>query len=346
MAAVLPDERPDHLRPPPPRVSVGVPVYNGERFVGRTLNGVLAQSFGDFELIISDNGSTDRTESICREYAARDARVRYSRFDVNQGVVRNFNRCVELARGELFHWQAADDLIAPTFLEKCVAALDADPSVVLAFARSQIIDEDDRPKRVNDYDADADNPRPEVRFSRVINLDVRRHCAQEVYGVIRTAALRSTPLYEPFVRTDSILLARLALLGRFRAVEEPLFLNREHDERSVALVPGRKARTRSRLSKWIGVGPIPPAEFWDPSTLGTIVFPEWRILSEYFRSLRIAPLSPRERSRCRLPLLRFTMRHMPKLVRDVVIACEHGLLGVPNALARRSGRQPVMARTA
>jgi glycosyltransferase involved in cell wall biosynthesis len=309
-------------------------VYNGERFLPRALDALLCQTYVDFELIISDNGSTDGTESICRRYATRDARVRYVRADANQGVVRNFNRCAELARGELFKWQAADDLVARTFLEKCVAVLDADPSVVLAFARTLIIDEEDRPKRLNDYDAEADDPRPHVRFSRVINLDTRRHCAQEVYGVVRTAALRSTPLYEPYVRTDSILLARLALLGRFRAVEEPLFLNREHEDRSVRLVPGERARTRSRLSPWIGVGPIPPAEFWDPSTLGKIVFPEWRILHEYFRSLRIVPLSSRVRTQCRLRLLKFAMTHMPKLTRDLIIAAEHALLGVPNAPQR------------
>jgi hypothetical protein len=100
------------------------------------------------------------------------------------------------------------------------------------------------------------------------------------------------------VRTDSILLARLGLLGRFRAVDEPLFLNREHEDRSVRLVPGERAATRSRLSKWVGVGPIPPPQFWDPSLAGKITFPEWRILLEYVRSIHRAPLSAAERARC------------------------------------------------
>src|SRR5687768_9646889 len=310
-----------------PRVSIGMPVYNGERYVARTLESILAQTFTDLELIISDNASTDGTEAICRRYAAQDARIRYHRAARNEGVVRNFNRCFELSLAPYFKWQAADDMLAPTFLEMCVAVLDADPEVVVAFVRSQIIDEHDQPKRVNEYDVEADDPRPHVRFGRMINIDHRRHSAQEIYGVIRRAALARTPLYEPCVRTDSILLARLALLGRFRRVNEPLFLNREHEDRSVRLVPGQRARARSRLSRWIGTGPVPPPEFWDPACKGRITFPEWRVLREYGRSMRLAPLGAGERARCRLALARFALRHVPKLARDLVIATEHALLG-------------------
>jgi glycosyltransferase involved in cell wall biosynthesis len=294
-----------------PRLSIGVPVYNGERYIARTLESLLHQTFRDFELIICDNGSTDRTADICREFAARDPRVHVHRAEQNLGVVRNFNRCVELARGELFHWHASDDMAEPTLLEKCVAVLDADPTVMLAFARTMLIDENDRPTVRRDYDAEADDARAHVRFGNLINLNHHKHCAQEVYGVIRRSALLRTPLYEPIVRTDSILLARLALLGRFRAVEEPLFLNREHEQRSVRLVPGGRAVTRSRLSRWVGLGPIPPAEFWDPSKAGKIVFPEC--------------------ARCHLTLLAFAFSHAPKLVRDIVIAIEHAVLGHPGA---------------
>ncbi|MBC8109196.1 MAG: glycosyltransferase family 2 protein [Anaerolineae bacterium] len=316
---------------PQPRLSVGVPVYNGERYIARTLESLLNQTYRDFELIICDNGSTDRTADICCEFAARDSRIQFHRADRNLGVVRNFNRCVELARGELFHWHAADDMAEPTLLEKCVAVLDADQSVVLAFARTMLIDENDRRTVPRDYDAQADDPRAHARFSNLINLDHHKHCAQEVYGVVRRAALLRTPLYEPIVRTDSILLARLALLGRFRAVEEPLFLNREHEQRSVRLVPGGRATTRSRLSRWVGLGPIPPAEFWDPSKAGKIVFPEWRILGEYLRSIQLAPNTFSERAMCHLTWLSFAFGHAPKLVRDVVIAIEHAILGHPGA---------------
>src|SRR4051812_19911500 len=109
-----------------PRLSIGVPVYNGAKFLAATLNSILAQTFGDFELIICDNGSTDATSQICDEYAARDSRVRVWRSPVNLGPAANYNKCFELARGELFKWAAGDDIIAPTFCERCIEKLDAD----------------------------------------------------------------------------------------------------------------------------------------------------------------------------------------------------------------------------
>ena len=111
-----------------PRVTLGVPVFNGGPFLPETLDSLLNQTFSDLEVVISDNASTDRTEEICRAYAARDPRVRYYRNDVNRGAAWNHNRVFELARGEFFKWSAADDLCAPEFLTLCVAALDRDPA--------------------------------------------------------------------------------------------------------------------------------------------------------------------------------------------------------------------------
>src|SRR3954470_23138397 len=107
-----------------PRVTIGLPVYNGARYLAEAIESVLAQTFTDFELVISDNASTDATAAIALQYAARDPRVRYSRNRENIGSARNFGRAFELATGEFFKWMASDDLISPEFLENCVAALD------------------------------------------------------------------------------------------------------------------------------------------------------------------------------------------------------------------------------
>ena len=115
-----------------PRVTIGLPVYNGQNYLVETLESLLAQTYTDFELVISDNASTDRTEAICRQYAAGDARIRYYRNDENIGASANYNRAFELGRGEYFKWAAHDDLLAPTYLERCVEVLDANPDVVLA----------------------------------------------------------------------------------------------------------------------------------------------------------------------------------------------------------------------
>jgi glycosyltransferase involved in cell wall biosynthesis len=315
-----------------PRVSVAVPVYNGERYLRRTLDSILAQTFTDFELIITDNASTDATADICRELAARDPRIRYHRADENRGISDNFRWAFELARGEYFKWNAADDYIAPTYLQRCIRVLEEDREVVLAFTRTLIVDDNDRLIRENEYDAEADVASPSVRFHRLMNIDHRRHGAHELWGVMRRAELARIPIYERVVRADSIMLARLALLGRFRRVEEPLFFNREHVQRSVARqTPGRRMQTRSRLSRLIGQGPVPPASWWNPALKGRIVFPEWRILGEYLKSTRYANLTVAQALACQLRVALFGVRILPKLARDVIIALEHLLLGDPAA---------------
>src|SRR6476646_2411498 len=122
-----------------PKVAIGLPVYNGAKYVAEAIESVLAQTYGDLELVISDNASTDATEEICRDYTARDSRVRYARAEQNGGAAWNFNRTFELSRGEYFKWLAHDDAIGPQYLARCLAVLDRDPGVVLCHTRTGII---------------------------------------------------------------------------------------------------------------------------------------------------------------------------------------------------------------
>ena len=124
-----------------PRVSIGLPVYNGDRYLEDAIRSILAQSYTDFELIISDNGSADRTREICEGYARQDARIRYTRSPRNRGAAWNFRRVFELARGELFKWAAHDDILAPDFLGSCIAELDADATLVACHSGTRRIDE-------------------------------------------------------------------------------------------------------------------------------------------------------------------------------------------------------------
>ena len=109
--------RPMSPTPVPPRLTLGLPVYNGERFLAESLDALLAQTFTDFELIISDNGSTDGTGEIAQRYAAQDSRIRYVHHPKNLGATFNHNFVIEQARGELFKWVSDDDLYAPTLLQ-------------------------------------------------------------------------------------------------------------------------------------------------------------------------------------------------------------------------------------
>jgi len=124
-----------------PSVSIGMPIYNAEKFLRQALDALLGQTFGDFELIISDNGSTDGSEAICREYASKDSRIKYYKNETNLGAAKNFNRVFELSRGEYFKWASHDDICDPEYLERCVELLDRNPAVVLCYPKANTIDE-------------------------------------------------------------------------------------------------------------------------------------------------------------------------------------------------------------
>jgi len=123
-----------------PSLTIGIPVYNGEKFIGAALESLLAQTFEDFEVVISDNASTDNTAQICKAYAEKDKRIIFHQHVQNLGAIKNFNLLVSLANGKYFKWAACDDICAPTFLETCIAALEQDPSVVLAHPKVKVID--------------------------------------------------------------------------------------------------------------------------------------------------------------------------------------------------------------
>src|SRR4029079_986590 len=189
----------------PPKLSIGLPVYNGENFLAQAVDSILVQDFRDFELIISDNASTDRTAEICRRYAESDPRVRYVRFEKNQGASRNFCYAFELARGEYFKWAAHDDICAQGFFRRCVERLDASGSeVVLVYPRTQMINEFGVPIPWNIETVECTQRRPHQRLALVL----RELCIlSSQFGVIRTAALRRTRLLDKFVASDYVLLA-------------------------------------------------------------------------------------------------------------------------------------------
>lgn len=234
---------------PVARLSIGLPVYNGERFLPQAFDCLLAQTFRDFEIIVCDNASTDLTAQICREYAARDRRILHVRNDTNLGAIANFNRTFELSSAPLFKWAAHDDLHHLTYLETCMRLLDDDPGVVLAHSATAFIDDDGEafpfdgatgafldPKtgarQVPDSPAIGDSPVGVARFWQVLS---RARWGSHMFAVIRRDALRQTSLLPNFAGSDRALLAELALLGRFRAAPERLFLKRFHAGVSWAL---------------------------------------------------------------------------------------------------------------
>jgi len=227
-------------RAPVPLTTIGLPVFNGEDFLERALESLLAQDYPNLQIIVADNGSTDRTAQICRSFASRDGRIDYHRSPVNRGAAWNYNRIVHFAEGDYFKWAAHDDLCAPTFVSRCVAALEAaGDAAVLAYPRTAVIDLDDQV--IGDFvdDMDLREERPCERLRHFLAARTEYH---PVFGVIRTPVLLETELIGRYAGSDVVLLAQLALRGQFVEVPEPLFMRRFHAGTSVNANPGAKER--------------------------------------------------------------------------------------------------------
>jgi glycosyltransferase involved in cell wall biosynthesis len=283
-----------------PRVSIGMPVYNGANYLAETLDHLLAQRFTDFELIISDNGSSDDTERICRAYAERDPRVRYLREATNRGATWNHNRVMTLARGEYFKLAAHDDLCLPDFVGRCVELLDREPEVVLCHPQVAIIDAAGKRLKPYRYAWKAGSPRVRERLYALSGL---RYRCFPVFGVVRTEALRRTRLMGPYVASDRVMLAELGLLGRFAEVGEELFWSREHEGRST-----RAHKVRSGRTAW-----------FDPNRRARVVLPVWKQGVEFVRAIRRTPLPRGERAACYAEMLRWAGRHYKSLGKDAVM---------------------------
>jgi glycosyltransferase involved in cell wall biosynthesis len=214
------------------RVSIGVPVFNGARYLEDCLESLITQTYGDLEILISDNASTDKTPAISRAYCERDERVRYYRQARNCGLAANYRFVVDHTCGEFFKWAAYDDVCEPLFIERCIAALDSSPSDVLAFPSTTFIDADGEPlARADGAVRWRNHPTPVGRLNDLL-ADPTRSFAKWQFGVIRRDALARTGLIRNYDASDQVLMAELALLGGFAKVGDPLFRLRIHEATS------------------------------------------------------------------------------------------------------------------
>lgn len=287
-----------------PRVSIGLAVRNGQKYLEQALMSILGQTFTDFELVISDNASTDATAAICDRYAANDSRIRYSRNSTDIGGANNENLTFTLSRGEYFHWAAYDDICAPELIEKCVAALDADPSAVLCFSTVVDIDEHGNPLKTNDRN-NAESERPHERFHQLIRME---HMCEETYGLIRSSVLRKTKLQQNYTDSDRTLLSELGLYGKFLQLREPLFFRRFHPDKSTIVFPVWRDRM----------------VWFDSSMKDRIVCPHWLQFFDYLRTISRVPLPLTERMLCYLHMVRwlFVYRHVRWMGKDLLLALQ------------------------
>jgi len=264
-----------------PRVSVGMFVRNGGRFLEEAIASILAQDFEDIELIISDNGSTDSTLQVCRRFAQADGRVRYYRSSSNRGAAWNANRVFELARGEYFRWATHDDFLAPSCIGRCVAALDSDPGAVLCYPKTMLVDEYGRELGGYEDNLDLCEEAPHQRLRRL--LRELRLC-NAVFGLIRSSALRSVRPMGNYNASDTVLLAELSLAGRFVELPDRLFYRRYH--------AGMSCRAHSSLDD--------RAAWFDPANRGKRrnAFYNLRLMTEHLRGIGASGIGRRARARC------------------------------------------------
>lgn len=295
----------------PFRLSIGLPVYNGEDHIADAIRSFQDQTFDDFEIIVSDNASEDDTEKIVRQLADDDPRIRYCRSEVNVGANRNYNRTFALSTGELFKWAAHDDTVEPTYLARCVEVLDRDPSVVLVHSETDYIGADGRPllplargfvgtdgyiERLVMDGAAADglaSERVNVRFGTVVN---RMTAFYDIFGVGRRSAFEQTLLLRQYYGTDKVFLAEMAVQGRIERVPEVLFHRRCHDKTSSRMAD------LGRLASWS-----------DPDGGGFDYFP-LLMMAGYADAVRASALPRPDKIRC-LATLATKVRHPLKLVR-------------------------------
>jgi glycosyltransferase involved in cell wall biosynthesis len=311
-----------------PRLTLGLPVYNGERYLRDSVDALLAQTFTDFELIISDNASTDRTGAIAQAYVSADPRVRYVRHPRNMGSAFNHNFVVAQARGEFFKWVSDDDTYAPDLLYRCIEALDRWPHVVLAHAWTTFMDDAGEVTHRVDYPLRTDVADASGRFRSLLYMQG----GDDIYGVVRTSVMRSVAPHGSYHLADRTMVAELALNGPFYNVPEFLYFRRDHPNRAERVASGLRRRSAHL----------------DPRRANRWRHPVVRLVGEYLlayvTAIWRAPIGVADRLRCGAVLLVWVLGHAnPLRKRRLLDSPDPAVQALgARAWASRLGARPVV----
>jgi glycosyltransferase involved in cell wall biosynthesis len=289
------------------QVIIGLPVYNGQKYLGAAIESHLSQSFGDFALVISDNGSTDATPEICAQYASRDPRIQYLRSPENRGILWNHRRVLDAIESpnQYFRWAGADDIMEPGLLEAMVTVLRTRPEVEAVVPDTKNIDDQGTisgsvPRTLDLQSTDV--------FERAHEVLVRNFQHVIAYGLLRASTLRLLRTGPNYPGWDSVFIWELALRGKMVQPAGPALLRRFH--------PGSISRVKTvkEMKKWV-----------EPNSRVGMSFPHWTWAYERWRALIACPLASRDRLRIGALLARATLWQRGELARDLTQAVRRTL---------------------
>ncbi|MGE0099195.1 MAG: glycosyltransferase family 2 protein [Hydrogenophaga sp.] len=281
-----------------PRVSIGMPIYNGALTIAETMESLLAQSFTDFEIIVSDNASTDHGVEIVKAFQQRDARIRLIQQPVNLGANGNFSAVVDAAEGEYFKWSTCSDLCSSSFLQASVDLLDRHPEVVLAAPKTQLFTSDSKEVTPYTQDIEIRDTTPAARFKRLVET-LKLNNAMN--GLIRTQALRyKRPAIDHYLKADIVMVSCLALQGQFRIAPEAIFLRRMDPATSTSLM-----------------SPEDDIKHHYPVMSSRALFPTWRLYRGWWRAVQQAPVPLEDRRFAHRYLLRMCNWERKEFLHDL-----------------------------
>ena len=232
------------------KISIGFPIYNGDKLLHEKLDSILSQTFTDFELIISDNASTDKTSEICKEYARNDSRIKYIRQKINIGPINNFYFVLQKANNHYFVWTAADDFWEPTLLTKNFEILELNSNAVGCISEVDFFG-----KYKNRYDDDSLATPTKYLHVRPISGDYLQKAkiflkfkrATMIYGIFVTNFLRKSLPEEKYYPTEIILLLNILKFGNFYVHDEILMHRGSEGISSIGMIYALRTQKIRRL---------------------------------------------------------------------------------------------------
>jgi glycosyltransferase involved in cell wall biosynthesis len=290
-----------------PQVSIGLPVRNGEQFIGKAIESVLAQDYSDLELVICDNASDDSTPDIVRSYVVRDPRVKLHQNESDLGQIENMNRVFELASGAYFRWIGADDWFEPNYISTCTAHLDRHPKLIGVSTYIKYFDDDGNSFYYEYTGERLESPHAHRRFSRMLWLlsSDYRYCDPH-YTMYRRTALEKTHLCQVAFAPDRILAAEVSLVGPIGHIPECLAYRRR--------VPSDYSQRDFLHRRYRPDEPDKLRRSWG------------RLSANFNRLVSAAPLTGYQKAVCRAAIARFFFKTERRALKR---RARHVIRGVP-----------------